>query len=169
MDAFEALLTRRSIRKYAQGDVPEEAVRRILEAAMSAPSAANQQPWEFIVMRERALLDAVPRHHPHSGMILEAPMAILVCGNLERETRQGYWVQDCAAATENLLLALHALGFGGVWLGVYPREERVKGLSALMGLPHHVIPFSLVPVGRPGEKKGRAERFDASRIHFDRW
>lgn len=136
---------------------------------MAAPSAGNQQPWHFIVLDERAVLDAIPEHHPHSSMIREATVAILVCGDVSAEKHRGYWVQDCAAATENMLVAVTALGLGAVWLGVYPREDRVKGLKGLFGLPDHIIPFSLIPIGRPAEEKPSADRYDPSRIHYNRW
>jgi nitroreductase len=170
MDAMDALFSRRSIRKYTAAAVREELLRELLEAAMSAPSAGNQQPWHFIIITERKLLDAVPTFHPHSLMLKEATAAILVCGDPTLEKHAGYWVQDCSAATENLLLAVHAKGLGGVWLGIYPREERVAGLRKLLGIPDHVIPFSLVPIGHPAETKPpRPDRYCESRIHRNRW
>ena len=170
MDAMEALFSRRSIRKYSAGAITEEVLRDILEAAMSAPSAGNQQSWHFIIINDRKILDEVPSFHPHSLMLREAPVAILVCGDLKLEKHVGYWVQDCAAATENLLLAVHAKGLGAVWLGIYPREERVVGLRNLLGIPDHVIPLSLIPVGFPAESKPpRPDRYNAAKIHHNRW
>jgi nitroreductase len=170
MDAMEALFSRRSIRKYSAGRITEEVLREILEAAMSAPSAGNQQSWHFIVINDRNILDEVPSFHPHSLMLREAPLAILVCGDLKLEKHVGYWVQDCAAATENLLLAVYAKGLGAVWLGIFPREERVAGLRKLLSIPDHVIPFSLIPVGFPAESKPpRPDRYNAAKIHHNRW
>jgi len=170
MDAMEALFSRRSIRKYSEGPITEEVLREVLEAAMSAPSAGNQQPWHFIIINDRNILDQVPSFHPHSHMIREAPVAILVCGDLKLEKHVGYWVQDCAAATENLLLAVHAKGLGAVWLGIFPREERVVGLRKLLGIPDHVVPLSLIPVGFPAESKPpRPDRYNAAKIHHNRW
>lgn len=169
MDAMEAILTRRSIRKYTKQEVPDSIIREVLEAAMCAPSAGNQQPWHFVVIRDRRILDEIPKVHPHSQMVKEAPVAILVCGDLSLEKRKGFWVQDCSAATENLLLAAHAKGLGAVWLGVYPREDRVDGIRKLLDIPEHVIPFSLVPIGYPAEKSFKVNRYDASRVHYDRW
>jgi len=136
---------------------------------MSAPSAGNQQPWQFVVIRDRQILDAIPQIHPYSGMIRQATVAILVCGDRQVEKHSGYWVQDCAAATENLLLAVHAKGLAAVWLGCYPREDRVAGLRKLLGLPEHVVPMALIPIGHPNEKKGREDRYRADRVHYDRW
>jgi len=170
MDAMEALFSRRSIRKYTAEEVGEDTLKEILEAAMSAPSAGNQQSWHFVVINDRKILDQVPSFHPHSLMLREAPVAILVCGDTTLEKHVGYWVQDCAAATENLLLAIHAKGLGAVWLGIFPREERVEGLRKLLGIPDHVIPLSLIPVGHPAESKPpRPDRYSATKIHYNKW
>jgi len=169
METLRTIQARRSIRRYTAEKIDGETIRKVLEAGMAAPSAGNQQPWHFIVLDDRTVLDAVPEHHPHSSMIREAPVAILVCGDISAEKHQGYWVQDCAAATQNMLLAVTDLGLGAVWLGVYPREDRVRGLRGLLGLPEHIIPFSLIPIGRPAEEKPPAGRFDSGRIHYNRW
>ena len=102
-------------------------------------------------------------------MLKEAQLAILVCGDLELETRKGYWIQDCAAATENILISANALGLGVVWLGVYPREERVSGIKKLLNLPDHIIPLSLIPIGHPAESLPPSDRFDESRIYYNGW
>ena len=169
MEAMEAILSRRSIRKYTTQPVPDEVIKELLEAAMSAPSAGNQQPWQFVVIRERSILDEIPKYHPYSAMLKEASVAILVCGDLKSEKHKGYWVQDYSAATQNLLIAAQAKGLGAVWLGVYPREDRVDGIRKLLGLPEHIIPLSLIPVGFKGEEKPPANRYDASKVHHNRW
>jgi len=169
MDAMDAILSRRSIRKYTTRPVPDHLIKELLEAAMSAPSAGNEQPWHFIVITDRQILDEIPKYHPYSQMIREASVAILVCGDLQLDRHDGLWVQDCAAATENLLIAVQAQGLGAVWLGVYPREQRITGLRKLLGTPEYVVPFSLIPIGYPGERKPRANRYDVSRVHDNRW
>lgn len=169
MDAMEAILSRRSIRKYTNEDVSDETVKELLEAAMSAPSAGNEQPWHFVVIRDRKILNEIPNIHPYSGMLREAPLAILVCGDESLQKYKGYWVQDCSAATENLLIAINAKGLGGVWLGVYPVEDRVNGIRKLLDMPNNVIPFSLISIGHPAEQKPPANRYNSSRIHYDRW
>ena len=135
MDALEAIRTRRSIRKYEDKPVPEELVQSILAAAMSAPSANNTQPWHFVVITDRKLLAEVPKINPYAKMARNAPLAILVCGDVTLKQVPGYWVVDCAAAVENLLLAAHALGLGAVWTGVYPRQQRMDGLRRLLAAP----------------------------------
>lgn len=166
---MEAILSRRSIRKYTAEPVADEVIQELLKAAMAAPSAGNEQPWHFIVIRDRRILDEIPRFHPYSQMLREAPVAILVCGDPRLQKYQGYWPLDCAAATENVLIAIQALGLGGVWLGVYPVEDRMNALRHLLGIPSEVVPFSLIPVGYPAETKPPAERFDPRRVHRDRW
>jgi nitroreductase len=166
---MDAILTRRSIRKYTDQPVSEDLVTDLLRAAMAAPSAGNQQPWQFVVVRDRAILDLVAAANPYGGMARQAQLAVIVCGDLERENREGFWIQDCAAATQNLLLAAHAAGLGAVWCGTYPREERVQGVRAAVGLPEQVIPFAVVPIGYPAERPEPGERYDPGRVHFDRW
>ncbi|HGE72071.1 TPA: nitroreductase family protein, partial [Candidatus Poribacteria bacterium] len=128
-----------------------------------------EQPWHFVVIRDRQILNEIPKIHPYSGMLKEAPLAILICGDESLQKYKGYWVQDCSAATENLLIAVNALGLGGVWLGVYPIEDRVVGIRKLLGMPESVIPFALISIGYPAEQKPPADRYDESRVHHDRW
>ncbi|OHD57101.1 MAG: hypothetical protein A2Y33_09255 [Spirochaetes bacterium GWF1_51_8] len=164
-----AIYTRRSIRHYRPEQVPSEMIDLILRAGMAAPSAGNQQPWHFVVIDRRETLDRVPDIHPHSNMILEAPVAVLVCGDPSLEKHAGYWVQDCSAATENMLLEAQILGLGSVWLGVYPREDRVGGLRKLLSIPDGIIPFSLLPIGYPAVYKPPADRFIPERISNNEW
>lgn len=169
MEALEAILSRRSIRRYAQRDVPEKVIETLLEAAMSAPSAGNGQPWHFIVIRDHRILNDIPKFHPYASMMRETPLGILVCGDLRRENK-GFWVQDCSAASENLLLAAHAKGLGAVWLGAYPLEERIGGFRKLVGLPEEIMPFALIAVGYPAEEiPHRVSRFDVTKVHAGRW
>jgi nitroreductase len=169
MDALEAILTRRSIRKYTDRPVGDELIHTLLRAAMYAPSARNTRSWHFVVITERRLLDAVPAFHPYARMITQAPLAILVCGDEQLEPRTAYWVENCSAATQNILLAAHALGLGSVWLGIYPNDDRVAGVRRLISLPEHVIPMSLVVVGYPAEVPTTGERYDPTRVHRNAW
>lgn len=169
MDALETIRTRRSIRSYTAEPVPADLIREILGAAMQAPSAGNQQPWHFVVIADRRIREEIPTFHPYAQMVRDAPVVIAVCGDLHLESYKGYWVQDCSAATENILLAAHAKGLGAVWVGIYPKEDRVKRLQKLLDLPAHVVPLALVPMGFAAERVPPANRFDPSRIHHDRW
>lgn len=169
MEVMEAILTRRSIRRYTDEPVTRKQIEDLLRAAMAAPSAGNEQPWQFVVIDDPNILKAVPEFHPYSRMLTRAKAAVLVCGDMTLEKFKGYWVQDCSAAAQNILLAAHGLGLGAVWLGIYPQEERVEGMRRLIGLPEHVVPLCLVSVGRPGEEKTPADRFDPSRIRYNKW
>ena len=136
---------------------------------MAAPSANNKQPWHFVVITERAILDAIPNIHPYSRMLFEAPLAILVCGDTALESHPGYMAQDCSAAVENILIAARGLGLGTVWLGVYPREERIAGLKEVFKVPEGFIPFALISIGYPAEHKPPSARYDEARVHHDEW
>lgn len=166
---MKEIFERRSIRKYTSEDVSDELVTELLKAAMSAPSAGNQQPWDFIVVKDRTVLNEIPKVHQYAQMLIEAPLAIIVCGALDREKHKGYWVQDCAAAIENILIEAQFLGLGAVWLGVYPREDRVEGLTNLLGIPENVIPIAVISIGHPAESKEASLRYDEKRIHTNKW
>jgi len=165
----DPVLTRRSIRKYTGEPVADESVERLLRAAMAAPSAGDQRPWQFVVVRDRAMLAAITEVHPYARMLPQAAVAIVVCGDTRLEKWPQFWEQDCAAATENTLVEAEALGLGAVWLGVHPVLERVDGLRRLLGVPEHVVPFAIVAVGHPARRKPPGERFDAARVHRERW
>jgi nitroreductase len=169
MDAMEAIFTRRSIRKYIPTPVAENTLHELLNAAMSAPSSSNGQPWHFVAVTDRKIIDEIPKFHPYSNMVKESPLVVFVCGDLQLEKGKGVWVQDCSAATENLLIAANAMGLGAVWLGVYPLEERVTGSRRLLGLPDNIVPLSIVVIGYPAEKKPPANRFKSERIHMEKW
>lgn len=167
---MKAIINRRSIRQYTNQPVSDQQVKMLLEAAMYAPSAGNEQPWHFVVIRDRQILDKVPNYHPHASMIKQASVAILVCADTRLSKYDvDYWIQDCAAATENLLVTVQDLGLGAVWLGVYPRQERVAGMRDLFNIPEQVIPFALIPVGYPAEHKDAENRYREDRVHLDRW
>lgn len=166
-ELIDTIFARRSIRKYTAHPVSEQDVQTLLEAGMAAPSASNRKPWQFIVVTERATLDALAESHPHGKMLFDAPLSISVCGDLTEMER--YWVQDCSAATENLLLAATALGLGAVWLGVYPRDERVEAVRRILHLPDHITPLNLIAVGHPAEEKQPRTQYDEKRVHHESW
>jgi len=169
MDAIEAILSRRSIRKYKKQPISEELLKKLLEVAMCAPSAGNEQPWHFIIIDDPLILSKIPTFHNHAQMLKDASVAILVCSDMNLDYHNGMWIQDCAAATENMLIAIHAEGLGAVWLGIYPREERIKGIKSLLNIPYHVTPFSLISIGHPAEKLPKVNRYNESRIHHNKW
>ena len=169
MDAIAALLGRRSIRRYGADPVDESTIKRLLEAAMAAPSAGNQQPWRFVVLRDPTVKSRIAALSPHARVLGDAPLGVVVCGDLDAERYPGFWVQDCSAATENLLVAAHALNLGAVWLGYYPVEERWRGAQRVLGLPERVIPLAVLAIGHPAESKEPAGRFNPDLVHHDTW
>lgn len=166
---INAILNRRSIRKYSGKPVHKSDIMLLLTAAMYAPSARNEQPWHFIVIDDRELLEKIRRVHPYASMLSDAALAILVCGDENMELSKAYWPVDCSAATQNILLSAHALGLGAVWLGVYPRQERQSAIRKIFDLPSHVHPFSLISIGHPAEQKGVPDRFREDRIRWNHW
>ncbi len=166
---MNAIFKRRSIRKYTDKVVSDQQIEKILRAGMAAPSAGNQQPWHFVVIDDRDILNDIPKLHPYSKMLKEASHAIVVCGDVNLQRHEGYWVQDCSAATQNILLMATELGLGSVWLGVYPREDRVKGLKELLSLPENIIPLCIISIGYPAETKEPVDRYDTTRIHKNSW
>ena len=169
MDALHCIHTRRSIREYRSEPIDDDVVRELIGAAMMAPSAGNVRPWQFIVLTDSEVLLEAARVHPHGAMCVDAPVSVLVCGDLSLEKYPGNWIADCSAATQNLLLAAHARGLGSVWTGIYPEQDRIVAFRELLDLPDHVVPLALVPIGHPVHAGGAAERFDEEKVHRNMW
>ncbi|HOP49741.1 MAG TPA: nitroreductase family protein [Ignavibacteriales bacterium] len=166
---MNAIFTRRSIRKYKEGKISQELMRKILYAGMCAPSAGNERPWHFIVIDNRDILNRIADFHPYAKMLTNAAAAIIVCGDLRLEKHKGFWVQDCSAATENILIEIEELGLGGVWVGVYPMQERVEAIQKLFSLDDNIIPLSIVSIGYPDVKPEQIDRYTEDRVHFNKW
>lgn len=166
---IDAIFNRRSIRKYTDEKIPYEKVEDILKAGMAAPSAGNEQPWHFVVIDDKDTMMAITKFHPYSSMLKSAKYAIVVCGDLNLQRFEGYWVQDCSAAAENMLLAANDAGLGSVWLGVYPMEDRINGLKELLNLPESVIPLCILPLGYPAENRPAEDRYKKERVHKNAW
>ncbi len=168
---IQPILSRRSIRKYTGEPVTDDEVRALLEAAMSAPSAMATDPWRFLVLRDRASLAALADILPYGKMLNDAAVGIVVCGDLAHAHRQelSYLLQDCSAAVENLLLAAHLLGLGGVWLGVHPNEDRITRIRACFGVPPEILPLAAISIGRPAEHPAPRTRYQEASVHMGRW
>lgn len=169
MEALDAIFTRRSVREFKHDPISEADLQDLLKAGMQAPSARNEQPWHFIVMDDPEKLHAIPQFHAHANMLLDAPLAILVCSDRKLELKRATWLQDCSAAAENILLAAHAKGLGGVWLGIFPDSERVAGMQDLLGMPKDIRPVALLALGHPAAIPDPEDRFDPSRVHRNQW
>ena len=169
METMDAIFTRRSIRKYLPKPVSRDLIDNILKAGMSAPSAGDEQPWHFIIIDRRDLLEKISEMHHYAKMLKDAPAALLICADQNVPKFKDFWVQDCSAASENMLLAAHDLGLGAVWIGVYPAEKLVTGIRELFKIPEHVTPFSAIAIGYPAEEKPGRSRYETSRIHDNSW
>ena len=171
-DAITVIATRTSVRSYDAGrEVDEATIEKLLRAGMAAPTARNTQPWEFIVVKDREQLKAIAQVHPHSQMSAGAGCAIIVCGTDNGMEGPGkeYWVQACSAATENILLAAHALGLGAVWCGVYPIPERIAGIKGVMGIPDGVTPLNVINIGHIKAPSKPKDKWKPEKVHRDRW
>lgn len=167
---LEHIFGRRSIRRFEARPVGKEQLGELLRAAMAAPSASNRKPWEFVIVTDQDMLATLRRTLLFGRYT--APVAIVVCGNMRRTyppPARDFYVQDCSAAIQNILLAAHGLGLGAVWIGVHPVPPFVRGVSRALGLPRHVRPVGLVYVGYPAEDKPPRTQYDPARVHWQRW
>jgi nitroreductase len=160
------IFNRRSIRRYTGEALTEVQIRSLLEAGMAAPSASNRKPWHFVVVTDKGLLQDLADRHPYGKMIAGAALGIAVCGN---PAISDWWVQDCTAATENILIAVAGLGLGGVWLGCHGRPEREQAVRDVLGIPKEMGVLSLLSIGHPAEEKEARTQFDTARVHEDGW
>lgn len=168
-DIMSYIFSRRSIRKYLDKDVDRDNLVLLLEAAMSAPTASNNQPWEFVVVTEKEKMYDLRKTLDSAKY--NAPAAIVVCGNMKfaKGEMQKYWIQDCSAAIENILLAAAGLELGGVWIAVYPNPSSIKSVSDILNIPEHVIPLGITYIGYPGEEKEPRTQFDEQRIFWEQY
>lgn len=162
---MNTIFHRTSIRKYTDRQVEDEKVERLLRAAMAAPSAGNQQPWEFYVVTDRDTLTALSQCSPHAAMLGNAPLGIVVC--CKTDCRMPEYAQiDCSAAVENILLEADYLNLGAVWLGVAPLKERMDAARRVLNIPEHLYAFSFIACGYPAEEKEQQDRYDEARVHY---
>ena len=169
MNVIEAIYNRRSIRKYTNEPLSEQQLETILKAGFQAPSAHNRNPRDYIVIRDRQVLEKITEFHPYTKMLPSAGCGIVVCGDMEKQVREGFIVADCSASIQNMLLAAHGLGLGGVWCGIYPVPELIEPFRSLLKLPDHIIPIGLAVVGVPKEEKAKIDKYDKTKIHYNTW
>lgn len=162
---MKEIFHRTSIRKYEKRKVEKDKVEQLLRAAMAAPSAKNQQPWEFYVVTASDKLRELSECSPYAGMLKEAPLGIVVC--CQKDCHLPVYAQiDCSAAVENLLLEADSLGLGAVWLGIAPLEDRMEAVGKVLGIPENLYVFSMIACGYPAEDKTQQDRYDETRVHY---
>ena len=170
--AIDVIYKRTSIRHYSNQKVSDEQMETILRAGMSAPSGMNLQPWRFIVIRNRKVLNDLGSELPYAKMLSQADSAIVVCGELNNSGNkdlQKLWVQDCSAASENILLAITSLGLAGLWTAVYPYKDRMAIVEKYCKTPENIIPLNVIPIGYPAEEYSSKNKWDTSKIHKEQW
>ena len=170
--AINNIMTRVSVREFTGEKISEAQLDTLLRAAMAAPSAINKQPWAFIVVTDEAKIAALGEALPYSRCSNKPAVAIIPCGDLSKAIEgemANFWINDVSAATENLLLAAHAMGLGAVWTGFHPDMNRAKMVQKMLGLPEHIIPLCVVPVGIPAEQPEIKDKFKPENIHYNGW
>lgn len=165
-DAMDAIFARTSIRSYQPQAVEEEKIELLLRAGMAAPSGKNVQPWELVVVDDRAALDAMAAALPYAKMLAQAPMAIVVCADT---TKSSYWYVDCSAVAENILLAAQALGLGAVWTATYPYADRMDVVAETLALPETIHSLCVIPVGYPADRLAPKDKWKPEKVHRNRW
>lgn len=168
---YSNILTRTSVRQYTDQTVEQGKIDTLLRAGMAAPSAGNKQPWRFIVIQDKDIISAIA-DSAGKKPAQNAPLLIAICGDSNDtfpEDAFDFWVEDCSAVTENMLLAAHSMGLGACWLGFYPRKEGVAILRSILNIPNYIIPLSVISVGYPNESPAPKDKWDAEKIHYNRW
>lgn len=167
---MKEIFNRRSIRKFKDQPVEQEKVEQILRAAMQAPSAANQQPWEFIVVKDKQALDALSQISPYAKPVASAGVAIILLADSNKFKIPTGWQQDMGAAAENILLEVVSQNLGAVWLGVSTMDEIAENVSKLYNLPENILPFAAIAIGYPdGQENVFVDRYDEARVHYEKW
>ena len=171
-EAFDNMMTRVSVRQFTGEKISAEQIDTLLHAAMAAPTALNKQPWAFIVVTDEALLEHLGEELPYSRCGNHPACAIVPCGDLSKAIEgemAAFWINDVSAATQNLLLAAHSMGLGAVWTGLHPDLQRVAKVQQMLGMPEHIIPLCIVPVGVPAEQPAVKAKFRPDNIHYNGW
>lgn len=168
-ETLKTIFSRKSVRNMAGGPIERHTLELLIRAGMAAPSAKNTQPWEFIAITDRKTLDALADGLPYAKMLKQAGGAIIVCGDMTNEGGLVHWAEDCAAATQNILLAAESLGLGAVWTAAFPDEARIATVRANTSIPDHIVPLCVIPIGTPIGTDLPKDKYKPERIHWERW
>ena len=169
---LDAILTRTSVRSYEEKSIEKEKIEKLLRAGMAAPSAVNKQPWHFVVVTDRSRLESLSEANPYAAMVAKAPLAIVVCGDMNK-TLEGdasaFWIQDCSAASENILLAAAGMGLGAVWTGTYPSKERCAAVAKVLALPESLIPLNTIVIGYPDKEVHPKDKWNVENVSYNKY
>jgi nitroreductase len=169
---LKVIHSRKSVRHYINRQVNKDDLLTLVKAGMAAPTAMDRRPWAFVIVTDKAKLEELVAGLPYTKMLTSAGAGIVVCGVLEKALPgegQEFWMQDCSAATENILLAAESMGLGAVWTGVYPSQGKVDHIRKVLGIPESMIPLNVIPVGYPvGDEKPK-DKFDPANVHWEKW
>lgn len=169
---LEVIHQRKSVRNFTDKKVNKEDLETIVKAGMAAPTAVNKQPWAFIAISNRSVLDSLERGLPYAKMLKTASAAIVVCGDLTKTLDgmgQEFWIQDCSAASQNILLATESMGLGAVWTAVYPDKDRIEFVRNTLSLPEHIVPLNVIPIGYPTGTDKPKDKWKPENLHWQKW
>lgn len=171
-ETLKTIFARKSVRHFRNEPVTKEQLELIVRAGMAAPTAVDKRPWDFIVITDKEMLNRLAAVLPYAKMAATASAGIIVVGDLERQNRgpaSDYWIQDCVAATENILLAIESLGLGAVWTALYPNRDRIDPVREMLNIPAKCEPLCFIPVGVPDGSEKPKDKWDASKLHYNGW
>ena len=171
-DTLKTIFSRKSIRSYKDEPVSKEKLEMLIKAGMAAPTAVDKRPWEYIVITDRKVLNQLADALPYAKMASTAAAAIIVGGDVRKQwggMESDYWIMDCSAATENILLAAESMGLGAVWTAIYPEDARIRAVRQILGIPPHIVPLNLVPVGVPAGREKPKDKYNPAQIHWNKW
>lgn len=169
---INTIMSRKSVRSFTSDTVSIDILNTIVKAAMAAPTAVNMQPWAFVVVNNRETLDKLAEELPYAKMLFEATAAIIVCAipkeSIENNSLE-YSILDCAAASENILLAVESFGLGAVWTAVYPDTKRIEFVRSFLNIPNDIIPVNIIPIGYPSGENKPKDKYKPEKIHWNKW
>jgi nitroreductase len=171
-DTLKTIFSRKSVRTFKSDPVPKEKLDLLIRAGMAAPTAVDKRPWEFIVVTDRTVLKQLADDLPYAKMAEKSAAAIIVGGDVRKQwggMDTDYWIMDCSAATENILIAAESMGLGAVWTAVYPEESRIRTVRQILGIPSHIVPLNLIPLGVPAGREKPKDKYNPAQIHWNKW
>lgn len=171
-ETMKTIFERKSVRNYKESTIPKETLELLVKAGMAAPTAMDKRPWEFIIITDKTVLEKLSEALPYAKMAGPAGHGIVVAGDMDKQNGgpdSPYWIMDCSAAVQNILLAAESLGLGAVWTAVYPNMDRVAPVSKVLGLPKNIVPLAFIPVGTPSGKDKSKDKFNKKQIHWNKW